>query len=74
MISQRGLFPESIVALNDAQLITYTDAASLLCVDKRTIRRRVSAGRYIAYGTGSGKRIIYSSILADIQRYSTGGS
>ena len=51
-----------------AQMLTYAEAAALLKVDKRTVRRRVADGRYIAYGDGSGKRFLYSSILADIQR------
>ncbi len=54
--------------LDPAQMLKYDEAAKLLKVDKRTIRRRVAAGRYIAYGDGSGKRLLYDSILADIQR------
>lgn len=50
------------------QMLTYAEAAELLRVDKRTVRRRVAAGRYTAYGEGCGKRILYSSIVADIQR------
>ena len=57
-----------------ARMVTYAEAAALLKVDKRTIRRRVADGRYIAYGEGSGKRIKFDSILADIQRNSSGGS
>jgi excisionase family DNA binding protein len=53
---------------NDARMIKYAEAAELLKINKRTVRRRVADGRYIAYGDGSGKRILYSSILADIQR------
>jgi excisionase family DNA binding protein len=53
-----------------ARMLTYAEAAALLKVDKRTVRRRVSARRYIAYGDGSGKRILFSSILADIERHS----
>lgn len=49
-------------------MITYAEAAQLLCVDKRTLRRRVAAGRYIAYGDGRGRVLLYSSIIADIQR------
>ena len=51
-----------------ARMLKYAEAADLLKVNKRTIRRRVAAGRYVAYGDGSGKRILYSSIVADIQR------
>ncbi len=54
-----------------ARMITYAEAAALLKVDKRTVRRRVAGGRYIAYGEGCGKRILYQSILADIQRNSS---
>lgn len=53
-----------------ARMLTYAEAATLLKVDKRTVRRRVAEGRYTAYGQGSGKRILYRSILADIQRTS----
>jgi excisionase family DNA binding protein len=53
---------------NDARMLKYAEAAVLLKVNKRTIRRRVADGRYVAYGDGSGKRILYSSIVADIQR------
>jgi excisionase family DNA binding protein len=53
-----------------ARMITYAEAASLLKVNKRTIRRRVADGRYIAYGDGCGKRLLYASILADIERTS----
>jgi excisionase family DNA binding protein len=55
-------------AFEEARMLKYAEAAKLLKVDKRTIRRRVAAGRYVAYGDGSGKRLLYSSILADIQR------
>jgi excisionase family DNA binding protein len=53
-----------------ARMLTYAEAAALLKVDKRTVRRRVADGRYSAYGDGSGKRILYRSILADIERSS----
>jgi excisionase family DNA binding protein len=53
-------------------MLTYKEAADKLKVNKRTIRRRVAAGRYTAYGDGSGKRILRESILADIERNSTG--
>ena len=53
-------------------MLTYKEAADRLKVNKRTIRRRVAAGRYMAYGDGSGKRILCESILADIQRNSNG--
>jgi excisionase family DNA binding protein len=56
--------------LDPMRMLKYAEAAELLKVDKRTIRRRVAAGRYIAYGDGSGKRLLYSSILADIERNS----
>lgn len=56
-----------------ARMITFAEAALLLKVDKRTVRRRIAEGRYIAYGTGSGRRILFSSIVADIQRNSTRG-
>jgi hypothetical protein len=55
-------------SLAEARMLKYAEAAALLKVDKRTIRRRVAAGRYTAYGENSGKRILYSSIVADIQR------
>lgn len=53
---------------NDAYMLTYDEAATLLKCNKRTIRRRVAEGRYLAYGEGSGKRLLYRSIVADIQR------
>jgi excisionase family DNA binding protein len=53
-------------------MLTYKEAADRLKVNKRTIRRRVTAGRYLAYGDGSGKRILCESILADIQHKSNG--
>lgn len=53
--------------LESASMLTYAEAAALLKVSKRTVRRRVADGRYVAYGHGSGKRILSSSILADIQ-------
>lgn len=56
--------PESV------KMVTYAEAAALLRVDKRTVRRRVAEGRYTAYGEGCGKRILYSSIVADIQKES----
>jgi excisionase family DNA binding protein len=52
----------------ELRMLKYAEAAKLLKVHKRTIRRRVADGRYVAYGEGSGKRIVYSSIKADIQR------
>ena len=65
-------YPELIdPAFDPAQMLTYAEAVKLLKVDKRTIRRRVAAGRYVAYGDGTGKRLLYSSILADIQRNSS---
>ena len=60
-------------AFDAARMLKYAEAAALLKVDKRTIRRRVAAGRYMAYGDGSGKRIKFDSILADIQRQRSGG-
>ena len=54
--------------IDNPRMITYAEAAQLLCVDKRTLRRRVAAGRYIAYGDGRGRVLLYSSIIADIQR------
>jgi excisionase family DNA binding protein len=59
--------------LEAAQMLTYAEAAALLKVDKRTIRRRVAGGRYLAYGDGSGKRLLFTSIIADIQRRTTEG-
>jgi excisionase family DNA binding protein len=35
-------------------MLTYAEAAALLKVDKRTVRRRIADGRYTAYGDGSG--------------------
>jgi excisionase family DNA binding protein len=55
-------------SLEAARMLKYAEAAALLNVHKRTVRRRVADGRYTAYGDGSGKRILYSSIVADIQR------
>ncbi|HEU5097592.1 MAG TPA: helix-turn-helix domain-containing protein [Roseiflexaceae bacterium] len=55
-------------SLGAARMLKYAEAAALLKVDKRTVRRRVADGRYVAYGDGSGRRILYSSIVADIQR------
>ena len=60
-------------SLEAAQMLTYAEAAALLKVDKRTIRRRVAGGRYIAYGDGSGKRLLLRSIIADIQRHISEG-
>ena len=59
-------------ATNIPAMLTYKEAADQLKVNKRTIRRRVAAGRYMAYGDGSGKRILSQSILADIERNSYG--
>jgi excisionase family DNA binding protein len=59
-------------ARNIPAMLTYKEAADQLKVNKRTIRRRVAAGRYMAYGDGSGKRILSESILADIERNSHG--
>ena len=58
--------------LDDFRMLTYAEAAELLKVDKRTIRRRVAKGRYSAYGDGPGKRILFRSIVADVQQHSTG--
>lgn len=49
-------------------LLTYAEAAELLAIKPRTLSRRIAAGRYRTYGEGNGKRILYSSILADIRR------
>lgn len=49
-------------------MLTYAEAAALLRIDKRTLRRRIAGGRYKAYGEGAGRRVVYSSILADIRR------
>jgi excisionase family DNA binding protein len=57
-----------------AQMLTYAEVAELVRVDKRTVRRRVANGRYTAYGDGCGKRILYSSVLADIERHRSGGA
>jgi excisionase family DNA binding protein len=59
--------------LEPARMLTYAEAAALLKVDKRTIRRRVAGGRYIAYGDGCGKRLLLTSIIADIQRHTSEG-
>ncbi len=56
---------------DEARMLTFDEAAELLRVNKRTIRRRVAEGRYLAYGEGSGKRLLYRSILADIQQNSS---
>jgi len=58
------------VAYDSVRMLTYAEVATLLRVDKRTVRRRVANGRYTAYGEGSGKRILYHSILDDIERTS----
>lgn len=60
------------VARNIPAMLTYKEAADKLKVNKRTIRRRVADGRYVAYGDGSGKRILAESILADIESNSNG--
>lgn len=68
--------PASTPSLPDfetVRMITFAEAAALLKVDKRTVRRRVAEGRYIAYGSGSGRRILFSSIVADVQCNSTRG-
>jgi excisionase family DNA binding protein len=52
-------------------MLTYSELAAILKLNTRTIRRRVAAGRYIAYGDGAGRRILYQSVLEDIERNST---
>lgn len=49
-------------------LLTYAEAAELLAIKPRTLSRRIAAGRYLTYGEGNGKRVLHSSILADIRR------
>lgn len=49
-------------------LLTYAEAAELLAINTRTLSRRIAAGRYRTYGEGNGKRVLHSSILADIRR------
>lgn len=51
-----------------ARMLTYAQAAELLTVAVRTVRRRVANGQYLTYGEGPGKRVLYHSILADIRR------
>jgi hypothetical protein len=51
-----------------ARMLTYAQAAELLAVAVRTVRRRVANGQYLTYGAGPGKRVLYHSILADIRR------
>jgi hypothetical protein len=51
-----------------ARMLTYAQAAELLAVAVRTVRRRVSNGKYLTYGEGPGKRVLYHSIMADIRR------
>lgn len=51
-----------------ARMLTYAQAAELLAVAVRTVRRRVANGQYRTYGAGPGKRVLYHSILADIRR------
>lgn len=53
---------------NPAYMLTYAQAARLLAVAVRTVRRRVAKGQYLTYGVGPGKRVLYHSILADIRR------
>jgi hypothetical protein len=49
-------------------LLTYAEAARLLAIKPCTLSRRIAAGRYLTYGEGNGKRVLHSSILADIRR------
>jgi excisionase family DNA binding protein len=70
-MSERPTIPPTVQA---AQMLTYAEVAALVRVDKRTVRRRVADGRYVAYGEGCGKRILYSSVLADIERHRSGGA
>ncbi len=49
-------------------MLTYAQAVQLLAVTTRTVRRRVANGQYLTYGEGCGKRVLYPSILSDIQR------
>lgn len=51
-----------------ARMLTYAQAAELLAVAVRTVRRRVANGQYRTYGAGPGRRVLYHSILADIRR------
>lgn len=60
------------INIEAVRMLRYSEVAELLKVDRRTVRRRVAAGRYIAYGEGSGKRILYASVLDDIRRNSSG--
>jgi hypothetical protein len=64
---------EAASPISEGQMLAYAEVMTLLKISKRTIRRRVAEGRYIAYGNNTGKRILYQSILADIERNSTGG-
>jgi hypothetical protein len=59
---QNGLYE------SPARMLTYAQAAELLTVTVRTVRRRVANGLYLTYGEGPGKRVLYHSILADIHR------
>jgi hypothetical protein len=62
--------PDEYFSFDKVRMLKYSEAAELLKVDRRTVHRRVTAGRYIAYGNGSGKRILLKSIIDDIQRSS----
>jgi hypothetical protein len=59
--------PESFYT-SPARMLTYAQAAELLAVAPRTVRRRVANGQYLTYGEGPGKRVLYHSIMADIRR------
>ncbi|GAB4443221.1 MAG: hypothetical protein OHK0015_42890 [Chloroflexi bacterium OHK40] len=65
----RPVAPEVLQELDasPAKMLTYAEAAELLATTVRTIRRRVANGQYITYGDGSGRRLLYQSILADIR-------
>jgi hypothetical protein len=51
-----------------ARMLTYAQAAELLAVTSRTVRRRVANGQYVTYGEGPGKRVLLLSIMQDIGR------
>ena len=53
---------------DDIRMMTYDEAVALLKINKRTIARRVAEGRYLAYGTKGSRRLLFRSVVADIER------
>lgn len=55
-------------SFEDVRMITFDEAVALLKINKRTISRRIAEGRYLAYGTKGSRRLLFRSIVADIER------